>query len=390
MANIFDYLTWRGDIDFLASPFNPVDNVVFCQQSYIPFNNIVPGPDEKDMITISQAANLFEKKEKQKRATSDLTSIIMFKEDPLLLKAMGSSSRFGNCKLFGYVNHIDTSHEVQFSAISVLFENGSCFVTFRGTDFSFTGWKEDFNMSFKEVIPAQIEAVEYLQKIASMVKGPLLLGGHSKGGNLAVYAASFCGKKIQKRITAIYANDAPGFHDNVIKSEGFAEIKNRIHSFIPQTSVVGMLLEHGCDYTVIKSSQNGLAQHLLYSWEVMRNNLIKLDTVDTSSRFVNRTVKDWISNLDNEQREQFCNILFSIIHASQASSLPDLENDWFNALRRMLRFLNHIDDPKKLLIKKTLKELIRSATRNIDTIFKEKNGNNGLSDNRLSDILTQN
>ena len=367
MANLFDYLTWRGDLEFTISPLNPVDNVILCQLSYLPLDDIVPGPGEKNGISISLAAKMIREK---LQSDSDFKSRLMYKDDPELINTLASSNRFGKCHLFGYVNHIDTDREVQFSAVCVHTNDGHCFVAFRGTDFTFVGWKEDFNMSFKEVIPAQIEAVNYLERMGSMIKGPLRLGGHSKGGNLAVYAASNCRKRIQKRITEIYSNDAPGFHKNVIASEGFEAIRDRVRSYVPQASVVGMLLEHGCDYTVIKSSQIGLLQHDLYSWEMTHNDMVQVDNITLGSRFVDKTLRDWIDSLDKEQREQFFDAMYSILSASEAKSLPELESSWFKAVSRIIKSFGNIDEYTRNLISKTLGELFNAARRNIDTLLK--------------------
>ncbi|MDR0444260.1 MAG: DUF2974 domain-containing protein [Treponema sp.] len=358
MSNLFDYLSWRGDLDFISSPFNPVDSVIFSQLSYLPFDGIVSGPDEKKEITVSRAADIFSKRPEGAPA-------VMFKDDPAFLSALGSSKRFGNCRLRGYVNHVDTDREIQFSALCVITGDDSCFIVFRGTDANFVGWKEDFNMCFSEVIPAQLEAADYLEKMAGNINGPLRLGGHSKGGNLAVYAASHCGKSTQLRITDIYSNDAPGFHEKVLASEGFAAIREKIHSFVPQSSVVGMLLEHGNNYTVIKSSQIGLLQHSLYSWEVMCNDMIHADKITRGSRFVDKTLREWIGSLDAAHREQFFDALYNILGASQAKSIHELESSWFKAAGLMLKSISNIDNSTKTLIRKTLKALIRSAGNNI-------------------------
>jgi len=367
MNNLFNYLTWRGDLEFTQSPLNPVDNVILCQLSYLPLEGIVPGPGEKDGINVRLAMDMLQEKLKD---DTKLKPLLMFKDDPLLISALASSNRFGNCSLFGYINHIDANREIQFSAVCVYTDDGSSFIVFRGTDFTFVAWKEDFNMSFKEIIPAQIEAVNYIEKMAPLIKGPLRLGGHSKGGNLAVYAAANCQKKIQKRITEIYSNDAPGFHKNVIESEGFTAIKDRVRSFVPQSSVVGMLLEHGFDYTVIKSSQTGLLQHDLYSWEMTHNNMVLVDNTTVGSRFIDKTLRDWIDNLDNKHREQFCDAMFSILYASEAKSLPELESSWFKAVGRIIKSLGSIDESTRNIIHKALGELFNAARRNIDTLFK--------------------
>ncbi|MDR0321354.1 MAG: DUF2974 domain-containing protein [Treponema sp.] len=368
MADIFDYLSWRGDLDFNASPFNPVDNIIFSQLSYLALDGIVPGPGEKEGISLALAVKVYDERINSPERLK-VTSI--FKEDPDLIRTLGASKRFGNCHLFGYENHLDNDRELQFSALCIYTSDDHCFVAFRGTDSSVVGWKEDFNMCFKEVIPAQLEAVNYLEKMSRMINRPLRIGGHSKGGNLAIYAASHCSKNIQHRITDIYSNDAPGFHEKVIHSENFLAIKDRIHSYVPQSSIIGMLLEHGNESTVIKSNESGLSQHNLYSWEVTHDDLLRAEESTISSRFVNNTLREWIYNLDNEEREQFIDSLYHILSEADIKSFSDLENSWFSYAGRVFKSLSAVDESKRKLIRKTLKELFQSAGRNIDTFLKQ-------------------
>ena len=373
MANIFDYLSWRGDLSFSAASFNPVDNIILSQLSYLPLDGIVPGPGEKNKISIAAAAKAFA--ERQHRP--ELRQTVIFREDPDLLRLLGSSKRFRNCKLFAYVNNIDVTQEKQFSALSIITGDKTCFVAYRGTDATFIGWKEDFNMSYSDVIPAQIDAVKYLEKIARHFEGPLRIGGHSKGGNLAVYAAANCKKTTRSRISAIYSNDAPGFHRHIIESEGFMAIRERISSYVPQSSIVGMLLEHGNDYSVVKSSGAGLVQHILYFWEVTHNNVVKVDTITRQSRFVDKTLQEWINNLDYEQRQQYIDALFSILNASQAKSIHEFTADWFNAAGRMIKSLGKIDKSTRKLIRETLFALFRSAGKNMETLLKPESAAEG-------------
>ena len=371
MANIFDYLKWRGDLDFSVSPFNPVDNIIFSQLAYMTLDDIVPGPEDKNGMGIDIAIRIYNEK---LNSPEGIKQTSFFKEDPLLINALAASRRFGNCHLFGYVNHVDTNREIQFSALSIHAncsqnQDGSCFIVFRGTDISVIGWKENLNMCFKEVIPSQLEAVEYLEKMAAMTNGPIRICGHSKGGNLAIYAASFCSKKTQKRIIDIYSNDGPGFHEKVIFSEGFKEIKNRIRSYVPQSSVIGMFLEHGHDNKVIKSSQSGLMQHALYSWDVTYNDLVHVNKSTIGSRYVNNTLKGWLENLDKTRREQFIEAMYDIFSVADVKSIYELEVSWFATSWKIIKSLNHIDLPTRKLIRKILVELIRSAGRNIDTLI---------------------
>ncbi|MDR1837374.1 MAG: DUF2974 domain-containing protein [Treponema sp.] len=367
MADLFDYIKWRGDLDFTQSPFNTVDFLIFSQISYLPLDGIVPHPSEKNGISIDLALNTL----KEKLQNGNKRPILIFRDDTDFINALVSSNRFRNCQLLGYVNQIDTELECQFSALCI-HTGRSCVAVYRGTDYSFVAWKEDLNMGFMEIIPSQTEAVKYLEKMAALVKCPLYIAGHSKGGNLAIYAASFCSKKIQRRIRDIYSYDAPGFYERVIYSKGFSSIREKIHSFIPQSSVVGMLLERGSNYTVVKSSQTGLMQHSLFSWEVTHNDLVNLEKITPGSRFVDKTLREWLSGLDNERREQFIEAMYTILSASEAKSLNELEISWVTSVGKIIKSIGNIDDSTRKLIGKTFIELLRCAGRNIDTLFKPK------------------
>ena len=364
MANIFDYLAWRGDLSFDQSPFNPVDNIILSQLSYLPLDGIVPGPDKNTGLSIGQTAALFARK----MADNDLAGPVIFKEDPDFLDTLGRCDRFKNCELCDYVNQVDRVKEKQFSALCIHC-GAFTFIAYRGTDVSVVGWKEDFKMNFSEAIPAQIEAVSYLEKIAAKTAGPLLMGGFSKGGNLAIYAASSCVKETRDRIAAVYSNDAPGFHRHFFESDGFRAVRQRIFSFVPQTSIIGLLFEHGNDYAVVKSAQKGIFQHDQYTWEITHNDMVRVDRVDQGSRFINKTLREWIKSLDDEHIRVFSDTLFGVLNDAEIKSFAELGEDWFNATGRMIQSYGNVDSVTKKNIGKVLSALFKAATNNIGTLF---------------------
>jgi hypothetical protein len=368
MGNLFEYIKWRGDLKFSQSSLNPVDFVIFSQLAYLPFDGIVPQPGVKEGITLHLAMNQLQ----EKINSGTAKGFPGFNEDPDFIKALGSSNRFRDCHLLGFINQVDEDLEYQISAICIHTDDKCCSVVFRGTDASLVGWKESFNMCFREVIPAQKEAVKYLEKMAPLLKGNIRAGGHSKGGNLAIYAAAFCEKKIQNRVTDIFSFDAPGFCENVIASKGFLAVKDRINFFVPQDSVIGMLFEHGRNYNVIKSSENGLLQHSLYSWEVTHNNMISVEKVTSGSRFIDKTLRDWINSLANEDREKIIETLYTILSGSDIKSIHDLEKSFFPSMGKILKFMGNIDERTKKLLNKTFMEFFRAARRNIDTLLEQQ------------------
>jgi hypothetical protein len=374
MAGIFDYIRWRGDLSFRKAPFNPVDNIILTHVSYFPFDHIVGGPEENRGITIAEAAGKIEGILQKRPAAFD--DELVFRDDPALITALGSSGRYGNLELRGYVNQIDPEAEKQFSAVSIVDRGDFSLISYRGTDNTIVGWKEDFNMSFSDAVPAQLEAVSYLERMAPKIRGPLWLGGHSKGGNLAIYAAAFCGKKIRRRIRAVYSNDAPGFNRHVLESSGFREIKDRIQSFVPQSSVVGMLFEHPENYTVVKSSQAGLMQHDIFSWEVGRDDVVRVKEISQESAFMNRTLRDWLNSIDSGQRRRFIDALYEILLSTKTDSLPKLGNDWLRSATMMIRTYTGIDGATKKIIAETIAAFFKAARNNINMLLPLKPAKN--------------
>ena len=230
-----------------------------------------------------------------------------------------------------YVNEVDVTLQMQFSAVTYCLESGDVVVAFRGTDDSIIGWKENFNMSFMDVIPAQIQAAEYLKRAAESTKGKLYVTGHSKGGNLAIYAAMHAPKEIKKRILSVWNNDGPGFRVNVLKDPDYLDIKPVVRTLIPQSSLVGILLEHEEQYTVVKSRQKGLLQHDGMTWDVMGSAFLKADDMNEESKRTDRALKKWIEALTLEQRAQFCEALYQLLSSDNALTLTDLisvKNRW--------------------------------------------------------------
>jgi len=246
------------------------------------------------------------------------------KHDPSLLMAAAETKRFGNCLLLQFKSRLVPEEETQLAAVTFLLDNNTAFLAFRGTDYSLTGWKEDFNMSFQESIPAQRLAAEYTREISSRYPIPLYLGGHSKGGNLAVFAAVKTEAPIRQRIQAVYNHDGPGFTDFVMKDPVYAETVPKITTIIPQSSVIGMLLEHEEPYTVIKSKQIGLLQHDFYSWLLDGPDFMPMEQVTDSSRFLDLTIKEWLSGMSSQERNEIVDTVFDLLSIGNVSSVFDL------------------------------------------------------------------
>lgn len=369
MANILDYIMWRGDLSFEQSPLNEVDNLILSRLSYLPMDGIV-SESFHESISVSEASALFFAKLAQTGRLPE--SSVIQKEDIPFFRALTDSNRFGSLRLCGYVNYIDYDSEKQFSAITIELGKGRYFLAYRGTDDTLVGWKEDFNMSFLPVVSAQLDAVRYLEAAADSLSGQLYLGGHSKGGNLAVYASVCCPDDLKPRIVAIYINDSPGFQKSMLEDRRYHMIRERLHIYVPESSVVGMMLEHEEDYIVVQSTQHGLFQHDLYTWNVVCTGFIYLETVDSGSRFLDRTLKEWIFQLEPEEREFFINTLFEILGAANARTLPEMTEGWLKNAGAVISAYKQIDKSTRHLLNQTMSALVRAGRNNLYLLRRNK------------------
>ena len=362
MAGLLDYLDWRGDIPILCDSFNEVDNLVLSQLSYIDFEGIVPGNFKDTPVTVKQASEIFFDSGLYLERSS--VGPMMSEQILFMLKKIRHIPRFSGMKMTGYVNHVDRERETQFAAVTTLMPDGTIYVAFRGTDNNIIGWKEDFNMSFLTCVPAQEMALSYLKQ-AAVLPGRIRVGGHSKGGNLAVYASVFSGEEVQRRIVGVYNNDGPGFMEDTVKGAPFGGFKDRIHTIVPKSSIVGMLLGHGEDYEVVDSMHSGIFQHDPFSWQVLGPSFIHLDGVTDGSRFADRTLREWIGAMDVNERKRFVDGLFEIIDAAECTKLTELSEDRLGKAIKIAKSWKNFDEDTKKTIQRTVQLLFQMARRNL-------------------------
>ena len=264
MSNIFDYLAWRGDLSFGNAPLCPVDALIFSMLPYIRLEDFVPPSARDEPVRLADAASAYFANP-PKKVNPDVNHA-------KLLQLLAEAPRFAPLRLLAAQKEVDRESVMQFAAITVLLPGQNLFVAFEGTDDTLIGWQEDFRMSYECPVPAQLRARSYLRAVAAA--HPLrriFVGGHSKGGNLAMYAAVHSGPEVRYRIRAVYNNDGPGFCDDTLSSTEYAEMRERIHTYLPQSSIVGVLLEHDESYKIVKSEAKGLAQHDPYTWQIRGN-----------------------------------------------------------------------------------------------------------------------
>lgn len=316
MATMFDYIQWRGDLTFSQDPPNCVDALIFSTLSYIHYGGLVEEHPSQPVSLRDAAEYFFAQEEPEQR--------VRVEKDADLLQKAALSTRFGQTRIVLYRDMLIPEQETQFAAMTFLLDDGSAFIAFRGTDYSLVGWKEDFNMSFRQTVPAQLLAQDYVREVAAAYALPMRLAGHSKGGNLAVFAAARVGPILQKQILQVYNQDGPGFTDYLMGDPGYLAMVPRIRTFIPQSSVIGMLLEHEEPYTVVKSRTVSLLQHDPYSWEILGREFITVEQISEDSRFLDAAIKTWFAEMTDQERGRLVDILFTLLGSGGAETTLDL------------------------------------------------------------------
>ena len=354
MTNLFDYLLWRGDLPFSAVGFNEVDGMILSRLAYADFENAEPlRGGEASLGAVAQA--LAEKKAEET-------------DDTALLRALANSERFRDLRLCDYENRFDAETQTQFSAITVRLTQALSYLAFRGTDTTLVGWKESFNMAFLCPVPSQRAAADYLARAAEK-PGRFLLGGHSKGGNLAVYAAAECDRAVQDRIVRVYSHDGPGFLESVLQSDAFRRIADRIEKTLPQSSVVGMLLEHQEHYSIVRSNRVSFLQHDPFSWQVEGGSFVPFSHLTSDALYLDHTISAWLAQLSEADRERFVDALFDILSANDISTVDEWKADWPKNVPAAVRALSQMNPDTKTFLGHTLHELAALSVKNFPELL---------------------
>lgn len=315
-SNILDYINWRGDIPISAQfPINILDRAIFARYSYMNFNAIGYGDVETIGALSYELAKLSDDK-------------FLLADDRELAKATAHAVRYKDLAVTDIVINNDPEAEKQFGAITILLPNNTLYISYLGTDDMLFSWKEDFNMTFMDTIPSQIDGLAYLNHIAEKFpKYKMLLGGHSKGGNIAMFAALSADKSIQERIISIDNFDGPGFDQDRAQFRKNPEIMQKITSYFPQESMVGRLLDHEETVRIVESVEVNIMQHDLYSWRVENLDFVDVKNVKQVKYVFNKAMRAWLHDCTIEQRKFFIDSIYEAVIAADYNKLSDIRRN---------------------------------------------------------------
>ena len=333
MGNLITYVQQYGAQTFEDKSLTDIDVLVLTEIAYLPFDEIVPKSfDITEAISLEQLGKEFETiKEKE----HENNPFMITSERIELLEVVSKSQRYKEIKVFGFMNDIDDERTKQFAAVCYQWEEENRWIIFRGTDETLIGWKEDFMMTYSDLIPAQTDAIEYLKKQAETFSGTLNVSGHSKGGNLSLYASAMQEEAIQNRIEQIYCWDAPGVHRSILGTEGYQRVVSKAKRYIPQDSIVGLMLESQVPYHIIESQGSGISQHSALMWNIEEDHFVELTELTKNSQLTDQTFKQWTEVVSDEDLKLFFDTFFDLIFEMGVETVNDV---YYNFRMYMQKF----------------------------------------------------
>ena len=348
MGNLITYVQQYEAQTFQEKLVTDIDILVLTEIAYLPFDEIVSSFfEEKAAISLNQLGKEFETiKEKEHKNNP----FMITKERIQLLELVSNSQRYKDIKVFGFMNDIDDELTKQFAAVSYQWEEENRWIIFRGTDESLTGWKEDFMMTYSDVIPAQTDAIEYLKKQAETFSGTLNVSGHSKGGNLSLYASAMQNEVVQNRIGQIYCWDSPGVHRSILSTEGYQRVVSKAKRYIPQDSIVGLMLESQVPYHIIESQGSGISQHSALMWNIEDDHFVELTELTRNSQLTDQTFKQWTETVSDEDLKLFFDTFFELIFEMGVETVNDVYYNFRMYMRQFFEKAYQMDTEKREIL----------------------------------------
>ena len=355
MPTIFDYLKTSQYDSFYDKEFTVLDALALTELAYLPFEDLVPAEiSVQNYISLQHLAEQFEEKFQGKFPPLGMVNAHRLK----LLSYLSSFKRYKHIRALGFANDVSLDSQKQFAAITYQIRPKEYLVVFRGTDDSIIGWKEDFHLTYMKEIPAQLAARDYLKEVLDKLDGKVWLAGHSKGGNLATYAACHVETSIQDRVQKVYSFDAPGLHSSIRNSDNFKAIEGKILSIIPENSIVGMMLETPETDLVVKSKTFGLLQHLMVSWEIEGDQFKVVPKVTEDSIQVDQTLKTWTANLSEEELRDFFDLFFGLFIEADIHRFGDITVDTPGKIQKLIENRRNLTHEQATMMDRLSRQLI--------------------------------
>lgn len=364
MGTIQSYIKKFGHLSFKELEFNDVDNVIFAVLSYLDFDGII---DIFKKVSLNSAARSFFSKYGMKEINKNIISV---KNAAKVLDLIKDTNRYSNLLLYNYV--YKCNYEKQFSAMFIDIDEALTYISFEGTDDKVSGWLEDGALSYQFPIPAQREAIKYVNhNISIFSKRKYILGGHSKGGNLALVAGMYANPLIRGKIIKIISNDGPGLRLKELESKKYKKIEDIYDLIVPEYSVVGLLLQHKEPMHVIGANKKGLMAHNAGFWEVEGVSLKPAKLSDFSKK-VDNIIKRWLKNYNMQERKEFLADIADILDSAGIDSLLDIKASMLSSLVKLIKESSRLDKRSKDIIMDFVNIIMVSLKEDVKSAIKAK------------------
>lgn len=352
--NMTTYAHLYQDVPFTYMPFTDIDALILAQMSYYIYSGSSSGKD-----AFSHPVSHFLTGDFQELITGVLTA----NDDRVLIELLKNRGRHGDLKVANHVDIFDKDAQQQFSATTYRIKRGEYYIAFRGTDNTIIGWQEDFNLSFLPEIPSQKSAVQYALEMMKRYRGHFYFGGHSKGGNLAVYAAAMLPPRMQRRVTKIYNFDGPGFSEDFYHKDGYLRIRDFVYKYVPQSSIIGLLLEEESNYMVVESYAANILQHNPYSWIVANDRFQFLESIDSSAILWKTSIDQWLTELELNERKIIVETLFGMISSTGATCFSEMTEPSQERIKNLILSIADTDSTAKHHVKSALIRLFQISAK---------------------------
>ena len=370
MPNSKNFIQEYGDISFTEKPFCDADNLAVCQMFYMPLEKVAPNSLDDEPVPFSEVC---EKLYAYNGYKHKAPGLVLTKKISVLLMEMAKSRRYSEVKIVGCSQTFGKAPAVQFGSATLLLPDGTTVVVFRGTDDTLIGWKEDIDLYTKKGVPSHKLAADYINEVGKKFDGDIIVCGHSKGGNLALFGTLFCNKEVRDRIVCFYNNDGPGFHTfDYVNSAQYKEMLPRYKHFVPDCSLVGMLLAHDDDYVPVKSSRLlGPTQHDLSTWQVKGDTVIPKDDLKFLAKVVDVMLLDFIFNTTEKEVEALDKVADILIEATGATGLLDFAANIISSVKGAKNAWTEIDDSAKDTLKTLVGQVPDIVKNAVETVRNE-------------------
>lgn len=364
MSNIFDYLAWRGDIPLQQMPVNDIDALILSQAAYFLYESL---PEDRQSCSLGELWDFLKDQE--------ISHTFVAEKDRKMLEILSQSPRFRDLTVCDFSAVWSDEADIQFAAVTFMLPDGIPYIAFRGTDHTLVGWKEDLYMAFSDMVPAQAHALQYLKTIIDKYHQPVVMSGHSKGGNLAMYAAVAAEPEQQAYVLQVFVHDGPGLPEELFLSEGYERIKNRLRVFLPEKSMVGILMRHPEAFNVVKSDAVGPMQHDPYSWQLMGSRFEYADGLRNISLYVENLTRKWIQDVDEEQLHFLVDTIFGVLEATEAVTLDEMVKKIRKNPRLLITVVKDMDEDAKKIVMDIIGVMAGTAFHEATAEIREKREN---------------